>query len=416
MAYNANTPMTLRARAFEILERGRRGTLSQAFDIFIVVLILSSVLVSVFETVAWVRERHGFWMGPFEQFCSIVFVCEYVARIWAAPEHPLLAHRGPVMARVRAVFMPLMIVDFISILPFFIQMFVGSDVAAIRIIRIVRFYRLARYVPAIATIGRVLANEWRALVGCVAIFGGLLLLASVAMYLAESHLQPDNFGDIPSTMWWAVVTLSTVGYGDVTPITANGKIIAGMVMIMGIAFFALPVGIIANGFQQEIKQSDFVVSFAMVARVPLFARLQTTLIARLVRLLHARKFGSGAVIVSKGEAADSMFFIASGEVEIELGEHPVRLGEGDFFGELALLHHDARRMATVIAVRNTEVLVLHAPDFRRLMAQNPELNAVIIEIASQREKDAQQRLAGVDPIAEKRARQTPSRRKRSPAA
>jgi voltage-gated potassium channel len=360
------------------------------------------VLVSVFETVAWIRERHGFWMEPFERFCSIVFICEYLARLWAAPEHPLLAHRGPVMARVRAAFMPIMIVDFISILPFFVELFMGSDIAAIRIIRIVRFYRLARYVPAIATIGRVLANEWRALVGCVAIFVGLLLLASVAMYLAESDLQPDNFGDIPSTMWWAVVTLSTVGYGDVIPVTAIGKIIAGCVMIMGIAFFALPVGIIANGFQQEIKQSDFVVSFAMVARVPLFSRLETTLIARLVRHLHARKFGAGAVVVSKGEAADSMFFIAAGEVEIELGDNPVRLGEGDFFGELALLHHDARRMATVMAVRNTEVLVLDAPGFRRLMSQNPELKAVINEIAAQRERDAAARMKGQSPKAGKR--------------
>ncbi len=251
----------------------------------------------------------------------IVFICEYTARIWAAPEHPLLASKGPLVARLRVVFLPMMIVDFISILPFFIEIFTGANVAAIRIIRIVRFYRLARYVPAIATIGRVLANEWRSLVGCGAIFAGLLLLASVAMYLAEGKLQPENFGDVPSAMWWAVVTLSTVGYGDVTPITALGRVIAGFVMVMGIAFFALPVGIIANGFQQEIKQSDFVVSFAMVARVPLFARLETTLIARLVRLLHARKFAANTIDrVKRARLPTAMFFIANGEVEIELAQ------------------------------------------------------------------------------------------------
>ena len=393
VAAEAGQDISWRARAFEILERGRRGSISQAFDLFIIILILASVLVSVLETVDWIHQRHGFWMVPFDTFASLVFILEYSARIWAAPEHPLMVGNRPLVARIRLAFMPMMIVDLVSILPFFIELFFGANIAAIRVIRIVRFYRLARYVPAIATIGRVLANEWRSLVGCVAIFAGLLLIASVAMYLAEGNLQPDHFGDVPSAMWWAVVTLSTVGYGDVTPITTIGRIIAGFVMISGIAFFALPVGIIANGFQQEIKQSDFVVSFAMVARVPLFARLETTLIARLVRMLHARKFTANTTIVNKGEAADAMFFIANGEVEVELGANPVRLGEGDFFGELALLQHDAKRNATVSAVRNTELLILDAPDFRRLLAQSPELHDVITEIAHQRARDAAARVS-----------------------
>jgi voltage-gated potassium channel len=132
----------------------------------------------------------------------------------------------------------------------------------------------------------------------------------------------------------------------------------------------------------------------MVAKVPLFARLDVATLARLVRMLHARKLAQGAVVFHKDERADAMYFIASGEVEIELGStKSVRLGEGDFFGEMALLKEDTRRSATVSVSKTAELLVLNAPDFRRLLAQNPDLHAAIGEIASQRQKDTAARLA-----------------------
>ncbi len=393
MTYGAKSELTLRESVFEVLERGRRGTLSQIFDVFIIVLILSNVLASVIGTVPEINAAWGDHLRRFDTFCVAVFIAEYLARLWVAPEHPMMQGHGAAYARMRTALMPMMIVDALAIMPFFIELVYGVDVAALRVIRIIRFYRLARYVPAIATIGRVLAAEWRSLVGSAVVFAGLLLLASVAMFVAEGHLQPDKLGDVPSAMWWAVVTLSTVGYGDVTPITAIGKLIAGIVMIMGVTFIALPVGIIASGFQEEIKRRDFIVSFAMVARVPLFSRLDAPMIARLVGLLHARKFAARAVIVSKGDPADGMYFIASGEVEVELPGGSVRLGEGDFFGEIGLIHHEATRTATVVATRATDLLVLAAPDFRRLMAQSPELDRAVRETATQRMEDSRKREA-----------------------
>ncbi|MEC9343060.1 MAG: cyclic nucleotide-gated ion channel, partial [Pseudomonadota bacterium] len=374
MTYGAQSELTVRERAFEILERGRRGTLSQSFDLFIIVLILTNVLASVIGTVPEIHAVWGAALLRFDLFCVAVFIAEYAARLWVAPEHPMMEGRRPAYARIRAVFAPLMVIDLLAIMPFLVELAYGVDIAAIRVIRIVRFYRLARYVPAIATIGRVLAAEWRALVGSAAVFAGLLLLASVAMFIAEGQLQPDVLGDVPSAMWWAVVTLSTVGYGDVTPVTVVGKIIAGLVMVTGITFFALPVGIIANGFQEEIKRRDFIVSFAMVARVPLFSRLDAPMIARLVGLLHARKFAAGSLVVSRGDPADAMYFIAMGEVEIDLPGGPVRLSEGDFFGEIGLLHHEPERTSSVVSTRPTDLLVLSAADFRRMMAQSPELD------------------------------------------
>jgi voltage-gated potassium channel len=188
-----------------------------------------------------------------------------------------------------------------------------------------------------------------------------------------------------------VVTLSTVGYGDVVPITPIGKFIGTMVMVLGILFFALPVGIIANGFQEEIKRRDFIVSFAMVARVPLFSGLKAPVIARLAGLLTARKFAANAIIVSKGDDADEMYFIAAGEVEVELPDGEVRLGEGDFFGEVALIHRDTKRTATVTAVYQTDLLVLSERDFRRLMHDFPDLHNAVRETADQRMADNKRR-------------------------
>lgn len=383
-----------RGRVFEILERGRRDEVaSRAFDIAIVALILANVAAAVIGTVSWIGAAYGEALRVFDTVCVAVFMAEYAARLWTAPEHPALRHLPPVMARARLAATPLMIVDLVAILPFFIELAAGVDLRVIRLLRIVRFYRLARYVPALATIGRVVAAEWRPLLGSAVLFLGLLLFTAVLMNLAEGDLQPDRLGDVPSAMWWAIVTLSTVGYGDVVPITPFGKIVAGLTMLLGIMFIALPVGIIATGFHAEIHRRDFVVSFAMVARVPLFSRLDAPTIARLVGLLTARKVPAGDVIVSKGEEADGMYFIASGQVEVELPQGSVHLGEGDFFGEIALLSPDARRTATVTAVRASELLQLHRRDFQRLMARHADIAEAIQRVAHQRrgEIEAQQK-------------------------
>ena len=195
--------LTIRERFFEVLERGRRGTASQVFDLFIIAIILFNVLISIIDTVPEVNADYGDLLHWLDAACVVIFVLEYLGRLWVAPENPMMRGHGATYARLRTMGMPLMVVDLLAIMPFFIELAFGLDVAAVRVIRIIRFYRLARYVPAIATIGRVLAAEWRALMGSAVVFAGLLLLSSVAMYVAEGRLQPDKFGDLPSTMWWA---------------------------------------------------------------------------------------------------------------------------------------------------------------------------------------------------------------------
>ena len=203
------------------------------------------------------------------------------------------------------------------------------------------------------------------------------------MYLAERDVQPDKFGTIPDAMWWAIVTLGTIGYGDVVPVTALGRMIATVTIFTGLVMIALPVGIIATAFANEVHRRDFVVTWAMVARVPLFAGLTAAEIADIIRLLRAQAVEPGGIIVRRGEPARSMYFVAAGEVEIELPKERVRLGVGHFFGEIAVLRR-ARRSATVVAVARTSLLVLDGNDLHALMERDARLSERIHAVARER--------------------------------
>jgi voltage-gated potassium channel len=218
----------------------------------------------------------------------------------------------------------------------------------------------------------VLDAERKAVFASAVVLFGLVLVAAAAMHLVERDAQPDKFGTIPDAMWWAVVTLTTVGYGDATPVTLAGRLVASVTMFMGLMMIALPVGIVATAFAEEIHRREFVVTWGMIARVPLFSTLDASEIADIMRYLRAQSVPSGEVIVRRGEAADSMYFIAAGQVVIELPNHRVTLGEGQFFGEMALLRQ-SRRSATVRATQPTKLLVLDARDLHLLMDRNPDV-------------------------------------------
>jgi voltage-gated potassium channel len=198
------------------------------------------------------------------------------------------------------------------------------------------------------------------------------MIAASTMYLVERDVQPDKFGTIPDAMWWAIVTLGTVGYGDVVPITVPGKLVAGVTILFGLMMVALPVGIIASAFANEIRRRDFVVTWSMLARFPLFAELNAIEIGDIMRLLKAQTFNTGDVIIRKGEEGHSMYFIAAGEVEIELPKDRVRLGAGKFFGEVAVLKR-SKRSATAIALSRTNLLILEAHDLHALMERDSRI-------------------------------------------
>jgi len=382
-------PVALRRTVYDILEPGTRGdTLSIAFDRLSIAVILASIACAVVATEpsvgsTWQRDlrfaEYGF--GAF-------FAIEYALRLWTAPEHPLLGKLPPLRSRLELALQPLLILDLVGILPFVLMIVAPEWSDTILVLQVIRFFRLSRYSPALATVGRVLVAEWRPLIAAGLIGLGMLLIAGTVMYLLEREAQPDRFGGVVQAMYWAVVTIATVGYGDVVPVTPLGKLAASAVIVAGIIFFALPVAIIATGFLAEIRRRDFIVSYGMVARVPLFSRLDAAAISELASMLKARKVPRDAVIIRKGDEAESMYFIASGEVEVVLPDRTVPLYQGDFFGEMAVLGR-TKRTATVIAKRPCELLVLDAGDVLKFMEHNPRVEAAVHEAMAARRRPAQ---------------------------
>lgn len=368
--------VSARRRVYEIIEPGiKRDKAALCFQRAAILIILASVAGAVFSTVPELTPglRENLRLG---EFCfGLFFLGEYAARLWTAPEHPVYGGANG-FGLIAFILSPLLLLDAAGLIPLFLLVLRPQAVATTLIFQVLRFFRLARYSPALATVGRVLSNEWRPLMAAGLIGLGLLLVAATGMYLIERDVQPNNFGSIPAAMYWAVVTVVTVGYGDVVPITPWGKLFTGFVMLGGLIFFALPVAIIATGFLAEIRRRDFIVSYGMVARVPAFAGLDGAALAELVGLLRARKFPPDTIIIRKGDEGDSMYFIASGEVEVVLPNQSVSLGEGDFFGEVAVLGR-VRRTATVIARRTCELLVLDAADVVKFIEQNPRVEATL---------------------------------------
>ncbi|MGF7162716.1 voltage-gated potassium channel [Rhodoligotrophos appendicifer] len=375
---------TIRRAVFDILEGGRRGEVTaRILNDFVIVLIIANVGAAIVETVSWIQADYGAIFNAFDTVCVTIFIIEYAARIWTAPENPIFRQLNPWKARSRFAAAPLMIIDLVAIIPFFLEFLLPADFAILRVLRFIRFFRLTRYSTAMGTIGRVLAAERRSLFAAAVLMISAMLVSSVAMYLAERFAQPDKFGDVPSAMWWSIVTLATVGYGDVVPITLIGKVIGGVTIIIGLGLFALPVAIVATGFQNEIHRRDFVVSYGLVARVPLFSHLDADGIVQVVRMLSARRVPAGAIIVRRGEPADAMFFIVSGSVEVAVRGKPVKLIAGEFFGEMALLAR-SERTATVRALEPSELLVLESADFERLVENDPHIAEAITAIVDRR--------------------------------
>ncbi len=374
---DANRQSTLRGRLFEILEHGRRRDFTaRVIDAALIALVLANVACVVAQSVPGIAASHGAMLVAFDRLCVLAFTIEYAARLWVAPEHPLGREIQAAAMRARFARSPMMVIDGLAIVPFFVELMFPGDPAA-RLLRLVRFLKLARYSPALATIGRVVAAERRALMACLIIIAGVLITMAALMMAVEGHLQPDRLGDLPKAMWWAASMLAKIGGGELSPVSAWGRLIAAATVMLGIFCFALPVAILGRGFYEEIRRRDFIVTFAMVARIPLFERLDAGALAEVVSMLRARTVAAGTTIVRRGERGDAMYMIAAGGVEVATGDgvvHP--LGAGDFFGEMALISREPRT-ATVKAVSTVDLLVIDAVDFNRLGERMPEVRAEV---------------------------------------
>lgn len=375
----------LRRRAYEILEIGHgEDRASKLFDTFIVALILLNIAAFTAETVPRLEAAYGPWFHAFEVFSVAIFTVEYLLRLWTAVELPFLARFPSWKARLKAARRPMMIIDLMAVLPFYLSQVFTLDLRVLRVLRLLRFLKLSRYSPAMHSLLRVISNEKRALIGAGLLLLAAVLFASTGIYFIEGHAQPDRFGSVPDAAWWAIATLTTVGYGDVTPITPLGRLFGSLVMITGLCILALPVAIIASGFTQEVNRRDFVVTWSLMSRIPLLAELDASEVGQIMPLLHAHNLPPNVEIVSEGSEGAAMYFIASGRVCLRKGEEAERtFGAGDFFGAVAMLENDFNR-GRFVTLSKCRLLKLHREDFHRLESANRQLAASLRREAAQR--------------------------------
>jgi voltage-gated potassium channel len=250
--------------------------------------------------------------------------------------------------------------------------------------------KLAQDSPGFAQLQRVFVVEAKALASVFALFLIVLFLSSAAMFVIERHAQPNAFSSMPQALWWAVVTLTTTGYGDKVPITDLGRLLGGVVMICGIATFGLSTGILATGFAAETRRRNFIRTWDLVSKVPFFQSLDPAAITEITHLLRLLEVPERTAIIRRGKIGDCMYFIAAGEVQVDVKPTPVRLGPGAFFGELALLG-DSVRSANVTTTMPSTLLILDLADFRTFTANHPDLKRAIDAEAERRMNENQQR-------------------------
>ena len=376
----------LRDRLYELLEHDHEGRSAGArFVRLIVLVIVLDVTAMTLASVPELDERFGAVFTAIKLGAIAVFALEYAARLWTVAGHTP-RKSSALTDRLGYVFSSLGLIDLAAFLPPLIALFVGSR-QTLTVLGMLPFFKLVRYSPAMRSLLAAIQAERRTLIGCIVILVGAVLFFASLLYAIEREVQPHQFGTIPQAMWWAIVTLGTVGYGDVVPVTPLGKFVSVFTIVAGLAMIALPVAIISTAFAEEIKRRDFVVTWGMLAKVPLFAHLSAAEIADIMRLLRAQTIEAGEVLVRRGEPASSMYFITSGEVAIDLPNQHVRMTDGTFFGEIALLRR-TKRSGTVTATRKTRLLVLDGQDFHALIERMPALADHVRKIAEARLADS----------------------------
>jgi voltage-gated potassium channel len=239
----------MRKEIYKILEIGEIDDLkSRAFDLFIIVLILLNVLALILSTVSSVNLEFSNYFYYFEIFSIAIFTLEYFARIYSSVEN--LNYSKMISGRFRYMFRPMLVIDLLSILPFYLT-FLGLDLRSLRILRVAKIFRLlklVRYVKALDRIINAVKDRSKEIVIALALISFMVLIAATLMYYAEKEAQPNVFTSIPAAMWWAVATLTTVGYGDTYPVTAVGKILGSLIAIFGISAIAIPTAILSDAF------------------------------------------------------------------------------------------------------------------------------------------------------------------------
>ncbi len=332
-------------------------------------------------TVPRLQNAAGLWLRLCLWCCLVYFAVDSAGRVRAA------FRAGTAIGHV---FSASGLVDILSVLPVPVALLCGTAAPTAWLFAALWIFKLAQDSPGFAQLGRVFVREAKPLASVLVLFLIVLFLASAAMHVVERSGQPAAFGTLPAALWWAVVTLTTTGYGDEVPHTLLGHLLGAVVMICGIATFGLWTGILATGFAAESRRHNFIQTWNLVSKVPFFQTLDPTAITEITHMLRRIDVPERTAVVRRGKVGDCMYFIAEGEVRVDVDAAPVRLGAGTFFGELALLG-DSVRTANVSTTKPSTLLVLDLADFRTLTAHHPELARTIDAEAKRRLGEIQHR-------------------------
>jgi voltage-gated potassium channel len=242
----------MRRYLYYLLEQNSSSPLVRLVNLLLMLLIMTNVVAVILASDRAIYLELQVFFDGFELFSIIVFSMEYLVRTWICVENP--RYQSSVTGRLKYMVSPMAIVDLVAVLPFYLGIIFNIDTRFLRVLRLFRIFKLSRHFSAMSVLLTVIKNELATLVSAIFIMLVLVVLASAGMFLVERDIQPETFGTIPRAMWWATITLTTVGYGDVIPISAAGKILGIFITILGVGMAALPAGIIASGFTREVNK------------------------------------------------------------------------------------------------------------------------------------------------------------------
>ena len=341
---------------------------SKAFRLLQYFALAAGLVAMMAITLPGLHSRSQTWLAVLLWCCLGFFAGELAIKSWPSAgakidRNYLLTISG--------------IIDVLAVLPIPLALLIGVPANTAWLLASLWLLKLAPVIPGLSLLGRVIEQEARPLASVFVLFLIILMLSAVALYVLERGGQPQRFGSLPLSLWWAVTTLTTTGYGDAVPETFLGRMIAGIVMVCGLGVFGLWAGILATGFAAEHRRRDFIQNWDLVTSVPFLRNLDAPAVIELTRLLRRLDLADRNVVVRRGRPGDCMYFIASGEVEVMLDPQPIRLGAGSFFGEFALLD-GSPRTATVVTTMPSTLLILEVSDFRAFTAHHHEL-AIAIE-------------------------------------
>ena len=351
--------------------------MSRVYRYVLIFSVFSSILICVISDGKLIKLNIGFYL---------IFLIDFLLRIVGSYHHLNVINfeNDKVVSLKRFLFSFYGFIDFLSAVLILLLAFGYKNSDILLSLTLLSIFKLARYSPALIILKDVFISERKTLLAALYIMTILTLTTSLTLYFLERDTNP-GFENLLNSIWWSIITLATVGYGDVVPQTPIGKLFGGFAAISGFGMFALPAGILANGFASELKRLKEIANWNMVAQVPLFSNLDSGVIYDIANLLRVKRFRKNEVIIKEGSYGDCMYFIVEGYVQVLNKDIDILLKKGSFFGEIALVEN-VPRTANVIAKTNCELLELSKYNFQSFIYSKPALLKQIQEVVKQRYK------------------------------